>query len=129
MGYIHCCGGLRRTRTFSLAPQENYILCEVDYLEKCPVCGHRVVQLTRVDINKKLSVIRKVNSKAEAFFQKLKKNLICELKPISYSKQAGSKFYLNYNEFGVKKRCYSNLRSLKIGLVENCELKNKSIII
>ena len=25
------------------------MLCEVDYLSKCPVCGHTVVQLTRID--------------------------------------------------------------------------------
>ena len=81
MGYIHCCGALHKTRSYCIVPQENFTMCEVDILSKCPVCGHTVVQLTRVCKDNSISV--------------------------------------NYNEFGVKKRCYSNLKSLKIGLNEN----------
>ncbi len=122
MGYIHCCGALHKTKTFRLAPQGDFIVCEVDYLHKCPICGHTVVQLTRIGKDKNLSVIRKVNMKAKKFFEKLKNKFICEIRPYNYSKNYGSKFYLNYNEFGIKKRCYSNLRTLKIGLTENKDL-------
>lgn len=117
MGYIHCCGALHRTRTFYIIPQEKFVLCELDYLQKCPVCGHTVVQLTRVSENDEISVIRRINNKTKAFYEKLKNKILFEERPISY-KRVG-KFYLNYNEFGVKKRCYSNLSSLKIGLYEN----------
>ena len=41
------------------------MLCEVDYLSKCPVCGHTVVQLTRIDNDDNISVVRKVNKKAK----------------------------------------------------------------
>ena len=123
MGYIHCCGALHKTRTYRLVPQDSFILCELDYLAKCPVCGHMVVQLTRVDRDDNISVVRKVNKKAKLFFEKLKKLILYEVRSIKYNKVNCGKFYLNYNEFGVKKRCYSNLRTLKIGLAENKDLK------
>lgn len=123
MGYIHCCGALHKTKTYSLVPQDNFAVCEVDYLPKCPVCGHTVVQLTRVDYSDNISIVRKVNKKAREFLKKLGKYILYEVRPINYSKMNYGKFYLNYNEFGVKKRCYSNLRTLKIGLTENKDLK------
>ena len=123
MGYIHCCGALHKTRTFRLVPEDNFVLCEADYLAKCPVCGHTVVQLTRIDIDDNISIVRKVNRKAKEFLKKLKKFILYEVCPISYNKINCGKFYLNYNEFGVKKRCYSNLSTLKIGLTENRDLK------
>ena len=123
MGYIHCCGALHRTKTFRLVPQDKFMLCEVDYLSRCPVCGHTVVQLTRIDNNDNISVVRKTNKKAKEFLAKLKNKVLYEIRPINYNKTNCGKFYLNYNEFGVKKRCYSNLRTLKMGLTENKYLK------
>ncbi len=123
MGYIHCCGALHKTRTFRLVPQDNFVVCELDYLAKCPVCGHTVVQLTRIDDSDNISIVRKVNKKAKIFFEKLKNFILYEIRSINYNKINTGKFYLNYNEFGVKKRCYSNLRTLKIGLAENKDLK------
>lgn len=122
MGYIHCCGALHKTRTFCLAPQENFLKCEVDYLTKCPVCGHTVVQLTRINKDNNISVVRKINKKARDFFAKLKKFILYEEKFVNYNKINTGNFYLYYNEFGVKKRCYSNLKALKIGLRENKDL-------
>ena len=123
MGYIHCCGALHKTRTFRLVPRGKFVLCELDYLSKCPVCGHTVVQLTRIDDKDNITVVRKVNKKAKVFYEKLKSFILYEIRPVSYEKINTGKFYLNYNEFGVKKRCYSNLRTLKIGLTENKDLK------
>lgn len=123
MGYIHCCGALHKTRSFCLVPSGKFLMCELDYLNKCPVCGHTVVQLTRIDNNNKISVVRKVNKKAREFFEKLKKFILYEEKIVNYNRINSGSFYLNYNEFGVKKRCYSNLKALKIGLVENKDLK------
>ena len=119
MGYIHCCGALHKTKTYCLAPQENFVLCEIDYLSKCPICGHTVIQLTRVDNNNNISTIRKTTKKAKEFFNKLKNKILYEIRPINYGIVNINKFYLNYNEFGIKKRCYSNLKTLKIGKFEN----------
>ncbi len=123
MGYIHCCGALHKTRTFRLVPRADFVLCELDYLTKCPVCGHTVVQLTRVDANDNISIVRKVNKKAKLFYEKLKNFILYEIRAANYTTFNSGKFYLNYNEYGIKKRCYSNLRSLKIGLAENKDLK------
>lgn len=128
MGYIHCCGALHKTRTFKLVPQKNYLVCELDYLKKCPICGHLVVQLTRISEDKKLSVVRRVNTKALAFLEKIKNNILYEVKKINYNSFYHGKFYLNYNEYGVKKRCYSNLSTLKIGLLESRFYKKKNSI-
>lgn len=121
MGYIHCCGALHRTRTYCLVPQSDYTVCEIDYLKRCPICGSLSVQLTRIDKEDNLSVIRKQNAKGIKFFEKLKKFILYEEKPLDYSKIPVGKFYLNYNEFGVKKRCYSNFSSLKIGKVKSSD--------
>lgn len=117
MGYIHCCSGLRKTRSFVLAPQGNFVVCELDYLKECPVCGHFSIQLTRLTQDNKISTIRYINKNAQNFWEKIQPCILYERKYIDYSKikQSGN-FYLNYNEFGVKKRCYSNLSNLKIGL-------------
>lgn len=123
MGYIHCCGALHKTRSYCLAPRGNFLKCELDYLPKCPVCGHTVVQLTRIDYEDNISVVRKINKKARNFFAKLKNFILYEEKVENYKRINTGSFYLNYNEFGVKKRCYSNLRALKIGLNENKDLK------
>lgn len=116
MGYIHCCGGLRKTRSFILSPTDDFVMCELDYLIKCPVCGNRVLQLTRIDSNNVLSSVRYVNKKALQFWDKIKPKILYEEKYIDYSKRRGGSFYLNYNEFGVKKRCYSNFSNLKTRL-------------
>ena len=118
MGYIHCCSGLHKTRSFVLAPEHNYKVCELDYLWKCPVCGHTVVQLTRIDNNNILSSLRYKNKSALKFLNKIKSKILYERKDFDYSKYNKGTFYLNYNEYGVIKRCYSNLSNLRIGLIE-----------
>lgn len=127
MGYIHCCGALRKTKSYRLVPRDKFVLCELDVLKKCPVCGHMVVQLTRVSDTDEISTVRKVNAKAKRFFESLQKFILYEETPPSVPRTGQGKFYLNYNEFGVQKRCYSNLRNLKIGLYENKYLKNNNL--
>jgi len=97
MGYIHCCGALRKTRSYILAPQEGFVLCELDCLEKCPVCGHKVVQLTRINSKDSISTVRKINKKAEVFFNKIKSKILYEEKPQKVP-LSGGRFFLNYNE-------------------------------
>ena len=92
------------------------MLCEIDYLKKCPVCGNLTIQLTRIDKDNQISSIRKTNKKGLKFFEKLKSKILYEEDNFDYSTKYKSKFYLYYNEYGTKKRCYSNLRNLKIGL-------------
>lgn len=118
MGYLHCCGALRKTRTFEIHDKFNiYKTCLLDVIEKCPVCQNYVLQLTRVDAQNNINFIRKRNSKAVSFFIKLKPFIIHELD--NFKIPQGNKFFLYYNEFGLKKKCYSSLHSLKIGKFDN----------
>lgn len=128
MGYIHCCSGLRKSKSYSISPEKDYLFAQIDYLEECPVCGHTIAQLIRIDSNNKVSICRKVNEKAKKLFEKLKNSILFEKYVESTRIKTASKFYLSYNEFGVKKKCYSNLSTIKIGLLENKELKCKSYV-
>ena len=128
MGYIHCCAGLRGAKTYSISPEEDYLLAQIDYLKECPICGHTVLQLTRIDSKNNVSVCRKVNEKARKLFDKLRNRILYEKKSEPSRFKAYSKFYLYYNEYGVKKKCYSNLSSLKMGLFENNTILDKKII-
>lgn len=130
MGYIHCCGGKRKSKSYSLQPENNYLIAEIDYLENCPVCGHTVAQLTRIDFDHNVSFFRKINEKARKLFQSLKEAIRFEKNAENTRVQVYSKFYLNYNEFGVKKKCYSNLSTLKMGLFESGHqiIENKLIL-
>lgn len=120
MGYVHCCAGLRKSKTYSISPEEEYMFAQMDYLDECPICGSTIAQLTRIDFKNNVSVCRKVNDKAKKLFNKIKEIILFEKKEESIRLRGYySNFYLNYNEFGVKKKCYSNLSSLKMGLFEN----------
>lgn len=119
MGNIHCCSGLRKSKTYSISPENNYQYAQIDYLEACPICGHTVFQLTRIDLENNVTVCRKINDKARNLFAKLKKLILFEKKSEFETRRFNSSFYLYYNEYGVKKKCYSNLSTLKIGLFEN----------
>jgi hypothetical protein len=123
MGYIHCCAGLRKSKTYCISPEDNYLLAQMDYLEECPICGHTVVQLTKIDLDNNVSVCRKINEKARKLFEKLKNSILFEKKTEGARVKAHSKFYLYYNEYGVKKKCYSNLSTMKLGLFESKEWK------
>ena len=127
MGYIHCCGALHKTKSYRLVPRDNFVLCELDVLKCCPVCGHMVVQLTRVSDKDEISTVRKVNAKAKRFFKSLQNFILYEKVPPKAPSPGQGNFYLNYNEYGVMKRCYSNLSTLRIGLYENKYLNNNNL--
>lgn len=122
MGYVHCCAGLRKAKSYSIVPEKDFFMAQLDYLDTCPVCGHTVTQITRIAFDNKISVCRKINQKAKKLFNNIKNSILFENKTEGQRVKVYSKFYLNYNEFGVKKKCYSNLSTLKMGLFENKEL-------
>ena len=114
MGYIQCCSGLHECKTFKLLPDENFTYKQIDYLEHCPICGHTVLQLSKIDNSNSVTIYRIKNQKARTFFEKYTKDMIEEKSDSCniFFKNSG-KFYLNYNEYGKKRKCYSNLSSMK----------------
>lgn len=129
MGVIHCCGGLRKSKSYLLQVQDGFLQVRMDWLESCPVCSHTVLQLTRLNYKNEISVVRKVNSKARKLREKLESSIILEItKNQSIQPSSGSSFYLFYNDFGKKKKCFSNLSTLKMGVSESLELKTNNIL-
>ena len=124
MGFLHCCGGLRRSQTFTLSPENGYLIAELDVIECCPVCGHFVAQLTRIDYNHCVTSVRKSNTQGRKLSERLQSSILYR-QEYKYSplKSGKSSFYLNYNEYGSKKRCYSNISTLQIGRFESKDLK------
>lgn len=119
MGFINCCSGMRISKTFALRPDEGYIYAQADYIAECPICSDVVLQLTRMDVEGNVTVCRNINAKALKLFEKLKSSILYELKSEGCNVAYGSKFYLYYNEYGKKKKCYSSLSALKMGLFES----------
>lgn len=131
MSSIHCCGAKRAARSFVLAPQDGFLFVKLSVLDNCHVCNHFVVELFRVDYLHNVTRVRKTNLQARKFFDKLKTSIMYEYPNCSKLFASHGTFYLNYNEFGKTKRCYSNLSTLKMGLFDNnynyCALSAKKI--
>ena len=120
MGVIQCCGSLQKSKSYILQPGDNFFEVRMDWLEACPHCSHTIIQLTRIDFENRISVVRKINRKARKLREKLEYDIITEIKErYTFATAPMSNFYLYYNEFGKKKKCFSNLSCLKIGLGEN----------
>lgn len=122
MGFLHCCGALRRSVSYTLEPTDGYLLAELDVVESCPACGHYVVQLTRIDYKNSVSTVRKSNMHARKLFARLENSILFK-QEYKYSplKSRGGPSYLRYSEYGAVKRCYSNLSTLSIGLQDPYE--------
>lgn len=125
MGYIHCCSGLRKCKTFRLEPADGYFIVTLNLLEKCPICGHKVVLLARINFKHEYSEVRKTNKEAIRFFEKLATQIVYLVDKEFRANLPNLKHPLNYNDRGVKKKCYSSLSSLSLGLFESLDLPPK----
>jgi glutaredoxin-related protein len=100
---------------FFLLPEKGFLESMLYFLEACPHCGSAVAQVYRIDVNMQVSSFRKANKKAFKLFENLKKTIKFEEKIKFNPLLPSSSFYLYYNEYGKKKKCYSNLNTLEIG--------------
>lgn len=125
MAYLKCCGHLHKAEFFQLEAPVGYsssVLKVMNY--ECPICKNFVVEVERTKFvgDKKTTLhivedkIRRINDDACDLLEKLNCSILFQIKPVATG--VGG-FYLNYSEHGVKKRCYSNLSTLKIGLTDN----------
>ena len=81
---------------------------------RCSKCGKTFVVIETIDFSGKKKTIRQNGIKALELFEKNRHNILFELKPIQSGKFG---FYLQYSEYGSIKKCYSNLRTLKLGRI------------
>lgn len=114
MPKVLCCNHKQSCRLYYLKPGENFKLSLLYWLDSCSICGHCVLYMQRLDYDNNFSSFRKSNLKARALFDKLKNQIDFEYKPAAFVKDKKI-FYLNYNDFGTIRKCYSNFSSLKIG--------------
>jgi len=113
---------MKKCRSFVLEPEDGYIFSKLYYLKSCCDCGHASIQVVRIDINNKMTSFRKINKKAIKLFERLKGCIKFEEKSRTIENLPYSRFYLNCNEYGRVVKCYSNLKTLKIGKFENRDL-------
>jgi hypothetical protein len=59
--------------------------------------------------------VRRSGIEAYELYRKNLPNILYEVKRIESGKNG---WYLEYGEYGRKKKCYSNLRTLRLGLVD-----------
>lgn len=116
MPYIFCCNQKRICDAYKLENLPGLILNYAYFVEACPSCGHTVLVLRRYAPDGSVSEVRKKNEAARKLFDKVRCSIICKL-PKTQEEQGGKSF-LRYNAFGVIKKCYSNLSSLKMGLFD-----------
>lgn len=122
MPYIECCNQRRICNAYKLENLSGLVFNYAYYLEACPVCSHSILLIRRFFFDGSVSEVRKINEKARKLFAKIQPSIICKY---TQSPSLGaSSYFLRYNEFGVIKKCYSNLSTLQIGLFENLDLPN-----
>lgn len=128
MALIHCCGRLQKTKAFVCEPSDGYIHMRLDWLPVCKSCRSTVLQVTRFDLDHNISRFRRTEKVARELFDSLRTSIIYEVESPFCIIPTHSGSYLCYSEFGVKKRCYSSLSTLKAGLFESLSLPEKRFV-
>lgn len=108
---FECCKGNRKCRVYALADSKLYESAVIKF-GRCPVCKRLFCVIEKVDYFGKKTTIKKYGLQAQILFEKNLYNMLYEVVPIKSGK---SGFYLLYSEYGKIKKCYSNLRTLKLG--------------
>lgn len=122
MGTVECsCGRILKSVQFEIKPDKDYFKAFLNVIEepKCP-CGKFVVELIRVKKDKqtnKLTVNKFLLHKKIAY--KVHDILVNYIKREIRLPYNANRTYLEYSEYGAKKKCYSNFHSLKLGLFDN----------
>lgn len=125
MGRIECCEHQRLSINYDVEPAKGFMSAVLKVIyNNCPICGHFIVELERINIDGEKSIVRKINNEAYKFYDKIEPYIIRQVKNVN--NVVIGKFYLNYSEYGKKKRCYSNLTTLKMGLFDNFDNVSES---
>ena len=114
---LFCDGIYQPAKIMRIVPTKSGVSHEfVFYLKNCSVCSKPALEIIRIDMWGKIIPPVRLNTRNIADFLKTI-NVIPNKEPLVFSKPY-SRFYLCYNNFGKKEKCYQNLSRLKIGAVE-----------
>lgn len=113
-----CHGINQKADLFQIVPTRESVSEEfVMYLEKCIKCSAQILEIHRIDIwGNRLMPVRLKSSKIHNFLKSM--NVIWQPKRISTTVPINSGFYLYYNEYGKKKKCFQSLAGLQLGKSE-----------
>lgn len=94
-------------------PPEGFIYQRIDFLVWCQKCKRTVMQVTRISAKNRVSRFRRTDEAARELFERMRSTIRFRIaEPFSLVNNRGG-FYLCYNEFGQKKKCFSNFSSLR----------------
>lgn len=130
MGFINCCGKNVYADVFELIPVTGSVWAVLrDMHDVCPHCGHFKIQIDKITIDGEFKSIVYENAKAFKLRRKLFDSCSVRRRIVHKEDVAGSAFYLYYSEYGKKKKCYSNLSTLKMGMFDSLDLKAQKDLI
>lgn len=121
MAYIECCGKKHKAIVFELKLKNDNCVSKILKNAFCPHCGKNIIIIEEKMLRngvEQIRYVRRQGKEADKLFDKLEKDILCQIieqKNVQYKKG----FYLNCNEYGKIKKCYSNLSSLKLGLFDS----------
>lgn len=90
-------------------------------IEKCSKCGEKKIQ--PVYLAHSGQYVREDFLK-QKFFERAERGIVRKLEALPRVEKSSEqgRFYLRYIEYGIIKKCFSNLSTLKLGLFENKDL-------
>lgn len=117
MARIICHSAKQKAELFKIAPTKNDVAHEyVLYLKRCCICDNPVLEIIRFDIwGELLPSVRLKSNNIKGFLEKM--SVLEKPRKICFTAPKGG-FYLNYSEYGSKKRCYQNISTLQLGKLE-----------
>ena len=125
---LKCCGVRQKTSAFICDAPSGFLYQRIDFLVRCKVCKRTVMHVLRLDASNNSSGFRRTDEQARELFDKMRTSILYKIvEPYEIAPTKGS-FYLGYNEFGLKKRCYSNFSSL-LDTGESLVLPEKRIVL
>ena len=109
---LKCCGIRQKSTAFICEAPLGFLYQRIDFLVRCKVCKHTVMQVSRLNLENVPSYFRRTDEQARELFERLRTSIIYKVvEPYDFAPTKGS-FYLHCNEFGRKTKCYSNLSAL-----------------
>lgn len=118
MSKIRCCRVLQKAEIFKVVPRFDGVQDEfVLYLDSCVMCGNPLVEIVSLDLyGEMLKPVRLRKDKIDKFLDSM--DVIWKPKRLSNNNSGHFSWALEYNEWGRRRKCSSNLWSLRIGQLE-----------
>lgn len=125
---LKCCGIRQKSTAFVCDAPSGFLYQRIDFLVCCKHCKRTVMQVSRLNHVHEVSYFRRTDEAARALFERMRTSILYKIvEPYEIAPTHGS-FYLMYNDFGRKSRCYSNLSAL-LDVGESLALPEKRLIL